>query len=56
MKNKKLLILSKIRYKCGFCGKEFKSCSSCAKHIEKKSYLKLCFPQDIEVIYGRYLK
>ena len=38
-----------LRYKCKFCGKLFKTCSACAKHIERKSFLGIAFPADIEI-------
>ena len=40
----------KLRYKCNFCGKIFKRCSYCAKHIEKHSALGVVFPSDILMI------
>jgi len=45
-----------VRYKCSFCGRLFKTCSACAKHIESKSLTKskrqpaTIFPSDIILV------
>lgn len=41
---------TKMRFECRFCGKQFKTCSECAKHIEGESITKLCFPEDILIV------
>jgi len=49
-----------VRYKCNFCGRLFRTCSACAKHIEGKSMTgkkyKTIFPQDIIVVGVSKLK
>jgi len=39
-----------LAYKCNFCGKLFKTCSDCAKHIERYSITKSVFPSDILMV------
>ena len=39
-----------LRYKCNFCGALFYKASECAKHIEKESHSKICFPSDILMV------
>lgn len=39
-----------LRFKCNFCGTLFFKASECAKHIEKESISKICFPSDILMV------
>jgi hypothetical protein len=39
----------RIKFVCNFCGSEFSKASECAKHIEEKSEIGICFPTDIIV-------
>lgn len=48
-KTKAKLPFAILKYECGFCSKKFKTCSGCARHIERKSRVGICFPNDIKV-------